>query len=154
MVCDVCKGRNATVHVQKINAGQLADIYLCTECALRLGYAKRVNRFVPDGGSAEPAGDRRCPCCGCSLPDIMTMGVVGCSECYTTFRDKIREIVRKTHGEAKYLGHVPVNSGQKKREAQLDEARVQLQAAIERQDFERAAVLRDLIRSLEAQAQL
>ena len=32
--------------------------------------------------------------------------------------------------------------------------RVQLQAAIERQDFERAAVLRDLIRSLEAQAQL
>ena len=82
------------------------------------------------------------------------MGVVGCSACYTTFRAKIREIVRKTHGEAKYMGHVPVNSGQKKREAQLDEARVQLQAAIERQDFERAAVLRDLIRSLEAQAQL
>ena len=36
----------------------------------------------------------------------------------------------------------------------LEEFHEQLQAAIERQDFERAAVLRDLIRSLEAQAQL
>lgn len=155
MICDVCKGRNATVHVQKINAGQLMDIYLCTECALRLGYAKRVNRFAADGaGRAAPDAGRRCPCCGCSLADIMTMGVAGCSECYTTFRDRMQEIVRQTHGEAKYCGHVPRNSGQKKREAQLDEARVQLQAAIERQDFEHAAVLRDLIRSLEAQAQL
>ena len=158
MICDVCKGRSSSVHVQKISAGAITDYYLCTECAVKLGYAKRVNQFDPDGNKdvhyTEKDIGRRCPCCGCTIQDVVSMGVAGCSECYTAFRDNIQEIVRQIHGEAKYSGHVPLNSSPKmRREAQLSEARIRLQNAIEQQNFEQAAVLRDFIRDLENHVQ-
>ena len=152
MICDICKSRTAAVHIQKMSGGALANYYLCPECAERLGYGKRVNRF---SDSAEPtaasrAGKKRCSCCGSTLNDIVMMGGPGCSECFTVFRAQIAEAIRKADGNVRYRGRVPTGSSpQARREAQLQQARTQLAQAIETQDFERAAVLRDLIRTLE-----
>ena len=152
MICDICQSRNATVRVKKMSAGMLADHFLCAECAMRFGYAHKINRFysvVPDF----PSSDRltvTCKCCGCSLNDITEMGIVGCAECYQTFRDQLADTLHKIHGEVKYAGRVPASASPRlQREKRITQARAELAEAIEQENFEKAAVLRDYIRELE-----
>ena len=74
MICDICKSRNATVRVKKMSAGMLADHFLCAECAMRFGYAKKINRFysvAPDFPSSENAGEViGKKTCGCQYPEL------------------------------------------------------------------------------------
>lgn len=148
MICDACKSRNASVRIKKMSGGILADHYLCTECAIRFGYAKKVNRFYTSAGQAE--NTLRCKCCGCSMQDITEMGTVGCGECYETFRNRLTETIEQIHGKVTYAGHVPPSASPRMQaESRIAAARAELAAAIEQENFERAAQLRDYIHALQ-----
>ncbi len=148
MICDVCKGRSASVRVKKMTGGLLTDHFLCTECAIRFGYAKKINRFY--AAEPQPESGVRCPCCGCSMQEITEMGVVGCASCYDTFREPLAMTVEKIHGKVSYAGRVPPTSSPRmQNESRIAAARAELAAAIEREDFERAAQLRDFIHAMQ-----
>ncbi len=168
MLCQNCKRNEATTHIRRIVNGAAAEYHLCAECADKLGYAS------PFGGFGLGLGDLfgsflgdipvsrlssrviRCEKCGCTFDDIVKNGKVGCAGCYETFYDKLLPSLRKIHGQTVYAGKKPGRAAAPAPEAPRQESRVsrlkeQLAEAVEQQDFETAAVLRDEIKRAEAE---
>ena len=168
MLCQMCGQHPATTHIKTIVNGKLTQAHLCADCAKKQGYG---NLFADWGsgfgsllsgfmGSAAPARQvTRCPCCGASFEDITRSGKIGCAECYHTFRGQLLPIIQRIHGTAQHKGKVPGSSALRVtdtnnkivavEETPLEEKKRLLKQAIEVQDFERAAVLRDEIKELE-----
>ena len=168
MLCQMCGQHPATNHIKTIVNGKLTQAHLCADCAKKQGYG---NLFADWGsgfgsllsgfmGSAAPARQvTRCPGCGASFEDITRSGKIGCAECYHTFRGQLLPIIQRIHGTAQHKGKVPGSSALRVtdtnnkivavEETPLEEKKRLLKQAIETQDFERAAVLRDEIKELE-----
>ena len=91
-----------------------------------------------------------CPFCKLDANGIAQTGRVGCAECYRHFSERLSHHIRRIHGSAAHRGDIPQSAGeelrQKRRIAELKSA---LRQAIERQEFERCAELRDEINSIE-----
>ena len=168
MLCQMCGQHAATTHIKTIVNGKLTQAHLCADCAKKQGYG---NLFADWGsgfgsllsgfmGSAAPARQvTRCPGCGASFEDITRSGKIGCAQCYHTFRGQLLPIIQRIHGTAQHKGKVPGSSALRVtdtnnkivavEETPLEEKKRLLKQAIEVQDFERAAVLRDEIKELE-----
>ena len=168
MLCQMCGQHPATTHIKTIVNGKLTQAHLCADCAKKQGYG---NLFADWGsgfgsllsgfmGSAAPARQvTRCPGCGASFEDITRSGKIGCAQCYHTFRGQLLPIIQRIHGTAQHKGKVPGSSALlvtdpnnkivAVEETPLEEKKRLLKQAIEVQDFERAAVLRDEIKELE-----
>ena len=169
MLCQNCSKREATTHIKRVVNGEATEAHLCQECAAKLGYDNFFDNFslnLPDlfssffGDSARAlAGSRtdRCEKCGCSFDDIVKTGMVGCADCYDKFLDKLLPSIQRIHGRTRHVGSVPVTvtettaSAQSKPETAEDRIaalEAEMKKAIEAQNFEQAAVLRDKIKEL------
>ena len=165
MVCDICKQNQATVHLTEIVDEQMSELHLCESCANQKG-AQMESHFgladllaglaevgKPTGGVPVEEGEvKTCESCGMTYADFKKVGRLGCSECYMTFRKGLSTLLRRIHGSTAHVGKMPVsmvgNSSAKAR-SELQELKRKLQRAIEAEDFEEAAKLRDQLRELE-----
>ncbi|WP_420853977.1 UvrB/UvrC motif-containing protein [Staphylococcus ratti] len=97
--------------------------------------------------------EKRCPTCQMSLKDIAHVGKFGCRDCYVTFKEDVYDIVRRVQGgHMTHSGKYPQSSHQKRALKQQIEAKQEkLQALVEAQAFEEAAIVRDEIKALEVQ---
>ena len=95
------------------------------------------------GGGLPQQEDRVCPKCGMRESEVTKTGKVGCAQCYKTFQDILEPYVHRIHGNTIHTGRRP------SRNRKLDELRLALKKAVETQEFERAAQLRDQIKELE-----
>lgn len=94
--------------------------------------------------------DIHCPVCGASFDDIVRGGYAGCAECYHTFYERLAPMIQRIHGEVVHCGKVPgANLPQPRQGSQLMVKRRALREAINTQNFEYAAALRDQIKALE-----
>jgi protein arginine kinase activator len=111
----------------------------------------------------------RCAACGLTYEDFRKFGRFGCAQCYVAFKSQLKTLLKKIHGSNTHLGKKPVafagastpvgvagavaEPAAAKVSAPQEETaeflRAQLLAAIEEEDFERAASLRDKIHALE-----
>jgi protein arginine kinase activator len=143
---------------------QTRTIHLCEECAAAKGIhtkaqtsnlhladflAKMGGDDSPDSGTSEE--DLTCPFCGLTTSDFKEVGRLGCPQCYPTFESYLRGLLRRIHGGTHHVGKVylPPDPTVSEREKQLETLRRKLARAIDTEDFERAAELRDQIRILE-----
>ena len=170
MKCQMCGKNPATTYVKIIVNGELTEYAPCGECAQKAGYGNFLYPFALDFNSLlgsffgnpvpEMTDTVRCPGCGSSFGEIAQSGKVGCAECYNTFRDRMMPSIQRIHGNTKHFGKRPSSRALRvKPEAKLSVApqedtelsrkRKELREAVESQDFERAAVLRDEIKALE-----
>ncbi len=164
MLCQNCGKYEATTHVKRIVNGESAEAHLCSDCAKALGYKDVFggfgNTFTDLLGSffGEPQTTSlnsrtiRCEKCGNTFSDIVNSGKLGCADCYTTFYDKLLPSLQRIHGKTRHEGKNPTII---KTEVQgtVDEAKtleLELRKAIEEQNFEKAAELRDKINDLKA----
>lgn len=166
MKCQKCGANNANTHVKTIINGEFKEYDLCSECAHKLGYtnvfADMDNDFSSLLGSfftnVLPARTQatRCEFCGSTYAEIAKTGQVGCAHCYELFADQLYPSIRRIHGNTTHCGK---NSGRQAaqaqkpvemtKEQQIAELKKQLDAAVQEQDFERAAELRDKIKEME-----
>jgi len=75
--------------------------------------------------------------------------LLGCPQCYSTFRPYINTIVRELHGKGKHKGKVPIVDKRKlllKRK--IREVENALDDAVKKEEYELAAELRDKIKTL------
>lgn len=95
-----------------------------------------------------------CPTCHLSFEEFTRLGRFGCGDCYRTFRPRLESIMRKIHGASLHRGKTPVldtvlETGSLpipvKEEERLEK---ELHKAIEAEDFERAAEIRDKLKSI------
>jgi protein arginine kinase activator len=167
MLCDNCGTNEAAIHLTQIQNNETATRNLCESCAQAMGLetgtgsaAAPLADFLAQmgkalGGEAVSAAGT-CPACGHSLEDFKRTGRLGCARCYGAFDTSLRGLLRKLHGGTQHTGKVylPPDPAETDRTARMVALRRSLQRAVEGEDFERAASLRDRIRQLEAGAAL
>jgi protein arginine kinase activator len=160
MLCDDCGENEAILHLTSIENNQIKSSHLCEKCASEKGLEPNVGTgnvpltdFLAQMGKANDASGTGgpCPYCGLKLEDFKKTGRLGCSQCYVTFEPHLRSLLRRLHGGTQHVGKVylPPNPSVAQKEERLAGLRRKLSKAVESEDFERAAQIRDLIKSLE-----
>jgi protein arginine kinase activator len=164
--CDQCHEREAVIHLTQIVNEQVTTLHLCERCAAEKGvespgsvsknplgtFLAAMGKGLPDEAPAPAAGDRHtCPRCGATLQDFRETGRLGCAECYRSFEAPLRELLRRLHGSTHHVGEryaerTADRTDSVRREADLRE---QLRLAIETENFELAAEIRDRLRVTE-----
>jgi len=166
MVCDSCKQQQATVHLTEIVNDQMTELHLCEACANQKG-AQVESHFgladllagLADFGKpgAEPEEEtttRACPSCGMTYEDFRKVGRLGCAECYVTFKRSLASLLKRIHGSPHHLGKAPARLVKPpKAKMELADLKRRLERAIEMEEFEEAARLRDQVREMERQEQ-
>ena len=157
MKCDSCGERDAVVHLTQIEDAEVTTLHLCERGAAERGVEPPALGKAPLGGflAAMGAGEatpeeeaQRCPGCGASFAGFRETGRLGCAECWTTFEPALRELVRRLHGSTMHVGerYLTLGSGAPEEVRRESELREQLRLAIETENFELAAELRDRLR--------
>ncbi len=176
MTCDLCSQREATVHLTEIIQDQSRDLHLCESCAREKGSAAVEHFSIAGLGGSEPLlgsgladllagltdiGTARetksktrpaCPQCGMTYDDFRKSGRLGCGTCYETFHRLLAPLLRRIHSATHHVGKSPRRKGARSirgRES-LAQLKEQLHQAIAAEVFEKAARLRDRIRTLES----
>ncbi len=163
MFCQNCESNKATNHIHTVVNGVVTDMYLCSECA------KSINKsFQSDDmfgllssflkSTVEPTAKKiTCECCGCSFGDISKTGKVGCGNCYKTFIKQLEPALVRLHGRTNHLGkrNANMNNAESKINTEknddlgeVEKLKRELKTAIEKEEYEKAAVLRDEIKKI------
>lgn len=162
MLCSKCKTNPATFfYTQSIN-GNESSVALCQSCAESSGIGVgTVSPLFSSFFGNPPKSTRgvqktakKCSLCALTFNDILSMGKVGCPECYNTFREELGNTIRSIHGTAKHAGLTPLGTYEAKAEKPLSEEEVlrgKLNDAIMAENYEEAAALRDKIKALKGE---
>ena len=171
--CHIC-GKPASIFLTQIVEGKTRDLALCEECARKKGIfdprkLSLAEQFLPPelsgdveqfiramiaesfshGGEEEErslAADEltECPSCHYKLVDFQNTGLLGCPDCYEAFAaefDDFEEGEDSADTPAREEPEPSVSSQKKRLEAML-------RHAVQRENYEEAARLRDQIKNL------
>lgn len=161
MQCQFCKQREATIHFTNVEGAKVREIHICAPCAEERGFdeLKKSNSAMSDFiaglfDSAFAAAEKgatadACPNCGTSYSTFQEVGRLGCSQCYEFFKKQLIPLLRSIHGNTWHLGKAPRRLGVavsvKRR---VKELQGELERAIQAEQYERAAAIRDEIKKL------
>ncbi len=167
-LCERCN-KQATVHMTEISGGKPHEVHLCDTCAQEAGYVHQahvpinelLNQFLKAHAQVSDAPVSRCPDCGMSWQEFKDTGLLGCPKDYDLFLNQIGGVIeRAQQGANHHTGkaiETPPPGGKplkkddpvKLRQAELHKLRKELARAVEDESYERAAQLRDQIKTLE-----
>ncbi len=159
MLCEKCKEKEATIHLTQVMDGAVKKVHLCEECAASSGFDVQGPSSITDillgigGGSVLPESgkkdraDRACPHCHMKLSDFKKTGRLGCPGCYEAFEDELVSLLKVMHRKEVHSGKVPSRESVRVRKsAEIASLERALEEAIEAEQFEEAARIRDRIR--------
>ena len=169
MKCERCGKNEANIYIKKITDGELQEEHICQECAkkeqseLLDNFSGNMKNFYLDTIMSGLTGldfkdktsdleVKKCPVCNSTYKEISDNWDIGCSECYITFRDELDLVLKKINGTSKHVGRIPKRfkktDKEKTLEEQIKEKTKELQLAVEQENYEYAAILRDQIKGL------
>ena len=164
MSCEQCHEHEAVIHLTQIVNEQVTTLHLCERCAAEKGvegaglpaktplgdFLAAMGKGQPGTGPATADGEA-CGTCGATLQDFRDTGRLGCAECYRSFEPRLRDLLRRLHGSTHHMGEryvapgvLPPDAGQLQ-----EELRGQLKLAVDTENFELAAEIRDRLRVIE-----
>ncbi len=155
MNCDKCKKKNATIHLMEIIGNEKREVNLCPECAAAQGVhiPAPTGIDVLSGIVSQHVGKELaamaglvCPDCGHTYLAFRTQGRLGCPKDYEVFAKGLTPLIERMHGAREHVGKVPASAGRHARTtSELARLRRLLKQAVDQENFERAAELRDEI---------
>jgi protein arginine kinase activator len=171
MICQECNQRPAALHFTKIINGEKTEVHLCEKCAQEKG-----DMFIFSGGSGfafnnllagllniDPSIQKQnenpfhqeeilqCNQCSMTFPQFVKVGRFGCAHCYDTFKEQLKPVLGRLHsGNWSHNGKIPkrIGGGIHLRK-QIEDLKNELKESISHEEFEKAAEIRDEIRTLE-----
>ncbi len=159
-LCDICQENPATVHNTEIVNNKLKKLNLCEQCArekglgitAHFGVAEILKGLTEAQQEETTEPEQTCDFCGLSFSRFRKVGRLGCSHCYETFYEQLEPILSDIHKKTEHVGKSPsaaaiIDTTTK----QLSDLNRELRRAVEDEEYERAAELRDEIRQLEQQ---
>jgi protein arginine kinase activator len=157
MLCDNCGKEPAKVHYKEMKDNEITEYHLCEECALEKGiqipHKKKAFSItdIPALMAEDVTADiGTCKTCGLSYKEFRDTGRLGCSDCYSAFEEQLKPLLRRIHGSNVHTGKSPsISQGAFEKRREIEDLKVELGRAIESEDFERAAEIRDRIKELE-----
>ena len=175
MLCQKCHKKTASVFIISIINGQESRMYLCSDCAKDyplfdfnfqepFSIKDVMDKFkINEDSSSEDEGENLlatdkdskdkeiiCPNCYSTYEEYRETGKLGCSRCYEAFEEQIKPILKNIYGYEEYIGKIP-----KKDDSHIyisNEIRIlkeDLNRAVEQEEYEKAANIRDKIKDLE-----
>ncbi len=164
MLCQNCHKKTASVFISSIINGQETRTYLCNDCAKNYTVFKFkdpfsikdiMNKFDTSeeccvSSEEENNIDIVCSNCYSTYNEYRETGKVGCSQCYKFFEKELKPILKNVYGYEEYIGKIPKrnNNGRYINE-EMRMLKEDLNIAIEKEEYEMAAKIRDKIRGLE-----
>jgi len=166
MKCENCNN-SATVHLTEIKGGKKIEKHLCENCAAQLegiGSMKGhqpinelLTNFVMAHSGLTKEQGLQCDACGITWAEFRQGGLLGCANDYKVFERELAPLIQRAHeGATHHIGKVPTRKGAvgvpaKRRTPDTERLKKDLARAVEAEDYERAAKLRDQIRQAEAE---
>lgn len=164
MKCDNCN-KQATVHLTEIKGGKKIEKHLCQECAAQSeglptkGHTpinELLTNFVLAHSGLGKEATTKCEQCGITWAEFRQTGLFGCEHDYQLFERDLTPLLQRAHeGATHHVGKVPTRRGGSsvpaRKRIDISKLRKELQMAIEKEDYERAAKLRDQIKAAEAE---
>ena len=165
MICQICGKHNASMLVRQIIDGKAKELYLCRACAkkhhiysddkeMSLSLKAIFDGLVSKLDAHEKASDSvhplACPDCGMPLSRVKEKKIIGCSRCFFYFRDTVLKLMQETSEDIFYAGNLPLQPETFSDTAvSLQHLEEELQKAVENEEYELAAYLRDKIKEQE-----
>lgn len=163
MLCNECGKNEANVHMTQIINGKKTESHLCEECAKKnqafnqafnsnfsmenmfsamLNNAYNTTTYIPSKG---------CTKCGMTFDEFRNTGKFGCSDCIDTFKPRLKPVIKSIQGYDTHTGKIPKRAGgDYKVQKDIEQLKNQLKQAVENEEYEKAADLRDKIRKMES----
>ena len=166
MICDFCGEREASIFMEQNSfTGQRRTISMCLQCALERGISSDPRSITGESiGSLfrelasvtkkiAEGEQKYCPVCATPLGEIRKTGKTGCPECYAIFKDDIRKILETNGVTEPFRGTMPARLATV-RSVLTDRMILQskLERAVQKEDYEQAAMYRDYLKALEKSA--
>ncbi|MDD5327280.1 MAG: UvrB/UvrC motif-containing protein [Phycisphaerae bacterium] len=163
MQCQICQKKEATIHLTEITDGVRSEMHLCELCAQEEGIAVKsqlsINELLTGLLATQPSDDElfgdsehelSCPHCSITLTQFTKEAVLGCPYDYEVFEKQLQPLIEKAHNsKTVHRGKVPSKTPKEtKKQINLTALRQQLDAAVQSEDYELAAKLRDEINQL------
>jgi protein arginine kinase activator len=167
MLCEECRKENAAVFLKLAVNNKVTELHLCPACAAKKGMGLgfeagafnisdivgNMSGYFKDFLPVERKA-LRCGGCGLRYADFKEGGRLGCPECYASFEPQLTQLMSRIHGADRHTGRTyaagPAPKLSRAETARrLAELRSDLKTAVEREDFEAAARLRDAVKGLE-----
>ena len=165
MKCDNCNTKAATVHLTEIKGGKKIEKHLCEQCAAQneglpvksshMPINELLTNFVMAHSGLQKDTGTSCEHCGITWAEFRQSGLLGCQHDYVLFEKDLTPLLKRAHeDQTHHVGKVPTRRGGTgvpvKRQVDVTRLRKELAKAVEAEDYERAARLRDQIKQAEA----
>lgn len=159
MKCQKCHNQ-ATLHITEVLAEeQFEELHLCEHCAQKYLYEPQQKALTAKSSAVSEASSgseeglfsgRECPSCGLKFVEFRNSGRLGCPHDYQQFREELVPLLENIHGEARHCGKSPRRNPKNQQiQTELIQLRNRLKQAVNKEDYEEAAKLRDRIRRIE-----
>lgn len=178
MLCQGCHKKTAVVFISSIINGQETRLYLCNDCAkdypifnLNIDEPFSIKDLMDklqleeqfkleDTSKKENEQllwekdnmykDIICPYCCSTYDEYIKTGKLGCSDCYEVFKKQLKPTLKNIYGYSGYVGKIPKSDNTHiyiRNEIRI--LKEDLNIAIKREEYEKAAEIRDKIKELE-----
>jgi len=173
MLCEKCGKKEATFYYKENVNGTEKSYTLCADCAAEL---QKNGTLSGVSSSGDPFGQlhklftedklfgslfnvglmqpesretQKCPLCGSTFAVLAKNGKAGCPGCYEAFETELMPSIRRIHGRSMHTGKTPARFRAKnERKQKIAAMEKELKDAVGSENYERAAELRDQLRSL------
>ena len=169
MLCEKCHKNEAKIYYKETLNGKTRTLSLCKDCAAEM--TGEVGKFytedpfsdmnslfgslfgIPTYHKRAVGEVKKCNLCGSVFQDLVSTGKAGCPECYKTFADELAPTISKIHGATVHRGDAPERFREGfERKAKICELEAALKSAVAAEEYEKAATLRDELKSLREEA--
>jgi protein arginine kinase activator len=132
--------------------GYSLPLRLCDACAQDLPVSSDPMTTALTMFQVQLPALQTCPRCSVAFQAICHSTLLGCSYCYTFYRSHLETLLQRVQGTEQHRGKSPLRKGRGHKQRQvISELKERLQQAVEAENYEEAARLRDKIQELSAQ---
>ncbi|QDU82720.1 UvrB/uvrC motif protein [Polystyrenella longa] len=166
--CSRCS-KIATLHITEINDGKVDELHLCESCAKMYlnqppsnldeefpAVEVEFNELMEEEEAEESLAEEvRCPSCGITYKEFRSKGRLGCPQDYIIFQSQLMGLLDNIHNSTQHTGKYPKRAPKaSQKQFELIKLRNDLNEAVQAENYEDAARLRDQINELEQETSI
>lgn len=173
MICENCKQRPATVTITMTKNNEEVVKHYCEVCSGQQDYLHideevkpvTIEQIFSDWfgiptwssnapQSKQPSQEKQqCEICGMTYQQFLKEGKFNCPNCYHAFYERLPEVFKRLHnGATEHTGKIPGGLNKTYQiKKEIEVLRQKMKSAVEQEEFEEAAKLRDEVKQLEKQ---
>lgn len=157
MICQECNLNEATVTLNTNINGVKSTRHLCPSCAAKygIGQVSGIGEMFSGlfgnmfGMFSETPQELSCKGCGYTLSQYNRTGLLGCEQCYDSFRQQLLPFIKRVHGNVVNKPDEIKPDSKQEQQDEISKLKKELQEAVQAEEYEKAAQLRDRIKLME-----